>query len=120
MTHGYEGGASSHPVANDNSNLEDPYELKQDGALSPSFSASGELLSFSSTASNLVYGDGNTPPVGDPHLDGSDVFIDGRIIFAATSTPQVISSTPPGPPLSPVWELGVTATRSATERCGWN
>ncbi len=36
------------------------------GALSPSFSADGRKLAFTSTADNLVYGDGNTPPGNAP------------------------------------------------------
>jgi hypothetical protein len=110
VTRGYEGGASSHPHKTTNTNQENPYEKLQDGALSPSFSAEGEWLTFSSTASNLVYGDGNTPPLLDHNLDGSDVFVLQRILFPPTATPQVISPAPPGPPLSPVWEIGATAS----------
>ena len=32
-------------------------------------------LAFSSTASNLVFGDGNTPPLGSEGFDGGDVFV---------------------------------------------
>ena len=45
-----------------------PTNSSRDGALSPSFSDDGDLLAFSSTASNLVFGDGNTPP--RPAADG--------------------------------------------------
>lgn len=110
VTHGYEGGASSHPHKETNTNQENPYEKGQDGALSPSFSAEGEWLTFSSTASNLVFGDGNTPPLLDHNLDGSDVFALQRVVFPPTSTPQVISPAPPGPSISPVWEIGATSS----------
>ncbi len=67
---------------------------------SPSFSASGDLLAFSSEADNLVYGDGNK---------GSDAFVVERLQFPSLPTPQEISSAPPSPSLDPLWELGVTA-----------
>ena len=67
---------------------------------SPSFSDSGDLLAFSSNADNLVYGDGNK---------AGDAFVVPRLQFAATPTPQDISSPPAGPALGPLWELGVTA-----------
>ena len=38
------------------------------------------------------------------------MFIDGRIVFPVTATPQVISPPPPTPAISPVWGIGVTAT----------
>ena len=66
---------------------------------SPAFSTDGNLLAFSSEADNLVYGDGNR---------ASDAFVVQRVRFQATPTPQVISPAPPGPPLEPVWSLGVT------------
>ncbi len=59
VTHGFEGGASEAPHGSEVSG-QDPYP-DTDGALSPSFSDNGDTLAFSSTASNLVYGDGNTP-----------------------------------------------------------
>ncbi len=110
VTHGYEGGAAEHPHSEATS--EDPYLFSTDGALSPSFSQSGNLLAFSSTASNLVFGDGNTPPlnVREPaRRDGGDVFVIPRTVFTETPTPQVISPAPPNPSSSPSWTLGVTA-----------
>ncbi len=112
VTQGYEGGPSEHPhiaVATGR----DIY-AHGDGALSPSFSDNGTELAFSSTASNLVYGDGNTPPVGqsDGSFDGSDAFVVSRILFPATPTPQYVSSAP-GPALTPVWSLGVSALSRA-------
>ena len=108
VTQGFEGGPSEHPhiaVATGR----DVYAYG-DGALSPSFSDNGIELAFSSTASNLVYGDGNTPPAGssDGPFDGSDAFVVSRILFPATPTPQYVSGAPE-PPLAPVWNLGVTA-----------
>ena len=112
VTRGFEGGPSEHPhiaVATGR----DIYS-SGDGALSPSFSDDGAELAFSSTASNLVYGDGNTPPAGqsDGPFDGSDAFVVSRILFPATPTPQYVSSAPELP-LTPIWNLGVTALSRA-------
>jgi WD40-like Beta Propeller Repeat len=113
VTHGYEGGPSEHPLkAGGLAGIEDRYGAS-DGAQSPSFSDDGDLLAFSSTASNLVYGDGNTPPPEDIEEDGSDAFVLPRIVFGATPAPQLISSAPPNPSPSPAWSLGVTASSSA-------
>ncbi|MGD0452878.1 MAG: hypothetical protein ABSB69_04715 [Solirubrobacteraceae bacterium] len=106
VTHGYEGGPSEHLHREEQ--REDPYTLEDDGALSPSFSESGDVLAFSSTASNLVYGDGNTPPI-NATLDGSDAFVLEREVFGATPTPQVISPAPPNPSLTSSWRLGVSS-----------
>jgi hypothetical protein len=116
VTHGYEGGPSEHPHAALNTNAEDAYLEAGDGAQSPSFSASGDLLAFSSTASNLVFGDGNTPALGNIRFDGSDAFVIPRIVFEPIPTPQVISSPPPNPSPTPSWSLGVTASSSANGR----
>jgi len=117
LTHGYQGTdeASEHAhlpaVAG-----EDPYkEQPGDGALSPSFSTDGDVLAFSSTASNLVFGDGNAPPLGLPKtgsFDGSDAFVLSRVLFGSTPTPQEVSSAPE-PALTPAWDLGVTALSRA-------
>lgn len=109
VTHGYEGGPGAHPHGE--SVDEDPYQFKTDGGLSPSFSQDGDLLAFSSTASNLVYGDGNTPPLNTHQgaQDGGDVFVVPREVFAADPTPQFVSGAPPNPTLSPLWTLGVTS-----------
>jgi hypothetical protein len=109
VTQGYEGGPSAHPHEEAGSG-EDPYTSAGDGALSPSFALDGDALAFSSTASNLVYGDGNTPPIqqGGP-FDGGDAFVVHRKVFGATPTTQTISPEPP-PPLAPRgWTLGATA-----------
>jgi WD40 repeat protein len=108
VTHGYEGGPSEQPHPPKRRGEEDAYGNQYSaGAQSPSFSADGALIAFSSTASNLVFGDGNTPPAGP--LDGSDAFLVSRQITGALPTPQYIS---PAPQTStePAWTLGVTAS----------
>jgi hypothetical protein len=109
VTQGFEGGPSEHPHETKPTG-EDPYEKLGDGALSPSFSADGNTLAFSSTASNLVYGDGNTPPaVAEGAFDGSDAFAVSRVVFGSTPASQSVSPPPGNPSLTPVWRLGVTA-----------
>lgn len=117
VTHGYAGGPSEAPHK-EVSTQEDQYvDLGSvDGALSPSFSGSGGLLAFSSTASNLVYGDGNTPTLPEVETeasDGSDVFVVRRETFPSDPAPQVISGAPATPSLSTPWSLGVTAVSLA-------
>ncbi len=110
VTHGYEGGPSEQPHGPKEQGEEDAYGGHGThvswGAQSPSFAAGGTLLAFSSTASNLAFGDGNTPPAGP--LDGSDAFVLERVVLGAMPTPQYIS---PGPqtPTEPAWDLGVTS-----------
>jgi hypothetical protein len=112
VTVGYEGGQSEHPhLAN---GAEDEYTNPTDGALSPSFSENGDILAFSSTASNLVYGDGNTPASesrasGNSDGDGSDVFYVSRKLFEPEPVETYISAVPANPPLIPEWRLDVTA-----------
>jgi hypothetical protein len=113
VTHGYEGGPSEHPHRAVNTNVEDAYPEGGDGAQSPSFSEDGDDLAFASTASNLVYGDGNTPPLGDERLDGSDAFVIPRLVFESIPTPQVISTPPANPSLTPSWSLSATASSAA-------
>jgi hypothetical protein len=112
VTRGYEGGPSESPHFI--STAEDQYREAGEGALAPSFSGGGgNELAFSSTASNLVFGDGNTPPVGSTISDGSDVFVVPREQFNLAPAPQAISSPPPGPAIAPPWQLWVTATSLA-------
>ncbi len=112
VTGGFAGGASEHPHTPVAAG-QDPYTHQGDGALSPSLSDEGGKLAFSSTASNLVFGDGNTPPLGSESFDGSDAFAVSRVIFSPLPTPQSISAAPPGP-LSPVaWRIGATARSRA-------
>ncbi|HME01751.1 MAG TPA: hypothetical protein VKG38_01800 [Solirubrobacteraceae bacterium] len=112
VTEGFEGGPSERPHLAVLPGT-DPYQSLSDGALSPSFTGDGDTLAFSSTASNLVYGDGNTPPEGSSShvlgLDGSDVFLASRVIFGSTPAPQLIAPAPANPALVPAWALGVTA-----------
>ncbi len=108
VTHGYEGGPSFQPHGSllQCGGGEDVYCTEYtEGAQSPSFSDGG-LIAFSSTASNLVFGDGNTPPAGP--LDGSDAFVVERRTFSALPTPQDISPARE-PVIVPAWQLGVTA-----------
>ncbi len=108
VTHGYQGPdeASEHahsPVLAG----EDPYKGQPgDGSISPSFSADDRIIAFVSTASNLVFGDGNASPAGP--LDGGDAFLVQRAIFQSLPTPQDVS---PAPQIATqaAWQLGVTA-----------
>jgi Tol biopolymer transport system component len=112
VTAGYEGGPSEHPHIRVTTTGRQ-YEKFTDGALSPSFSKDGDTLAFSSTASNLVYGDGNTPPASlggaNGSADGSDVFYLSRELFPPQSPETYISSPPGEPSITPVWTIGVTA-----------
>jgi hypothetical protein len=109
VTGGFEGGSAEHPHPAGTPGV-DPY-AEADGALSPSFSGDGRLLAFSSTASNLVYGDGNTPAgAGSTTFDGSDAFLVERDVFAGSPPPQYLSPPPPNPAPQPLWALGVNAT----------
>jgi hypothetical protein len=108
VTQGFEGGASEHPHEARQTG-QDPYQRPGDGALSPSFSDDGSVVAFSSTASNLAFGDGNTPSLGSDRFDGSDAFVVSRVIFNPLPTPQSISPAPAGPAIAPAWQLGVTA-----------
>jgi hypothetical protein len=109
VTQGIAGGLSERPPPVRPVAGQDPYN-EGDGALSPSLSASGEKLAFSSTASNLVWGDGNTPsnPKYGKAEDGGDAFVVERRAFLPVPTQQYVS--PANEPLtSPAWQLGVTA-----------
>ena len=107
VTHGYEGGPSEQPHAPKRPGEEDAYgSLLSAGAGSPAFSADGTLIAFSSSASNLVFGDGNTPPAGP--LDGSDAFLVERQAFSSLPTPRYVSPAPETL-TQPSWQLGVTA-----------
>jgi hypothetical protein len=117
VTHGYAGGPGEAPHKEVSSQEDQYVDLGSvDGALSPSFSDSGDVLAFSSTASNLVYGDGNTPTLAETEAersDGSDVFVIKRETFPFDPAPQVISGAPGAPSLSTPWSLGVTAVSLA-------
>jgi hypothetical protein len=76
----------------------------EDGAYSPSFSENGNVLVFSSSADNLVFGDGN---------NASDVFEVQREIPPVVTPQQMISPPPPAPALSPAWQLYATAVPKA-------
>jgi hypothetical protein len=112
VTEGFEGDPSERPHEAAATG-QDPYSSPGDGALSPSFSDDGNLLVFSSTAANLVYGDGNSPPADEPFspFDGSDVFVRPRVVFPAAAAGSDIGQLPVYPQPAVSWELGVTAAR---------
>lgn len=123
VTHGYaaEAESSGQPHPAQRSQNGDPYgELKEVkprdlGALTPSFSADGNELVFTSTAANLVYGDGNSPayPLDCCQAgDGSDVFEVTRSPFVTEPTTQSISPAPVTA-IEPEWRLGATAQLNA-------
>lgn len=112
VSQGFGGEPSEHPHAPTPPNV-DPYTHQGDGAMSPSFTDPGNTVAFSSTASNLAFGDGNTPPLGVDNFDGSDAFEVSRVIFNPLPTPQSITPAPPGPALSVAWKIGVTARSRA-------
>ncbi len=114
VTHGYEGEPSeqTHGSVLECPGAEDAYcNPITVGAQSPSLSDNGNLLAFSSTASNLAYGDGNSPrnPFGTPEgaMDGSDAFLVERVPAVSLPTPQYISP-PPSQPSELDWHLGAT------------
>ncbi len=109
VTQGVEGGPAEHRHKQVLPG-EDPYASEGDGALSPSFSASGDELAFSSTAANLVYGDGNTP-IGTVlgSFDGSDAFVVARTVFDEQPSQQFVSGVSGAPVATSNGKLGVTA-----------
>jgi hypothetical protein len=96
VTHGYAGEAVPSEQANEALGIQ-----ADEGASSPSFTESNDTLSFSSSADNLVYGDGN---------GASDAFLVAREVFAESVPQQYISSPPSPPTLDPAWRLYATAT----------
>jgi hypothetical protein len=115
VTHGFEGGPSEHPLQSVLSGEEDPYFTAhnyEDGALSPSFAADDATLAFSSTASNLVFGDNNTPrgaSSSESEGDGADAYISTRLSFSPQPAETSISPAPPNPSVVPDLHLGVSA-----------
>ena len=114
VTHGYNGGPSEQTHGSKRVRPEEDAYCSEptEGAQSPR-SRRREELAFSSTASNLAYGDGNAPttrrrPEGE--FDGSDAFVVERKVFSPLPTPQY-SSPMPEPSLVPAWQLGVTPSR---------
>ncbi len=117
VTHGLAGESSEQPHEPKEPGEETAYSAHPAaGATSPSFADGGVLLAFSSTASNLVAGDGNGPEsfntlnVGE--RDGADAFIVARQPPIALPTPQSISA-PPTISTEPEWDLGATALSRA-------
>lgn len=93
VTHGFAGGAGEASLAVTGTGQ------AGDGAGSPSFGAGGRLIAFSSTASNLVEGDGN---------EASDAFTVEDA--SASGAGGVEISEPPAPRLrKPRWRLALSA-----------
>lgn len=92
LTHGYESETST---SQQSGGLPE-----EDGAASPSFTGSGNTVSFSSGADNLVYGDGN---------HASDAFLMQRTLFTNTAPQQYLSPPPGAVKLEPAWQLSLTA-----------
>jgi hypothetical protein len=88
VTQGYE-GQRSEPIAGQGSFTG-----------SPSFTVDGNLLGFSSTSENLVYGDGN---------GNSDAFVVSRIRFPSNAPTQEVPPAPANPAFSASWQLQATA-----------
>ncbi len=119
VTHGYKGeGEQSqqpHRVLSEGGDSYRSYEYRELGALTPDFSNDGNALVFTSTAANLVYGDGNSPLEPVPCCqagDGSDVFEVTRRQFVEEPTPQAISPAPLTA-IAPTWQLSATAQARA-------
>jgi Tol biopolymer transport system component len=93
VTRGFAGEQSQLPAGAQGVTTEGP-------AGSPAFSSDGNTLAFSSTAANLVYGDGN---------NASDVFVVKRKSFAAEAGQQYISPPPQTLTPEPAWLLSATA-----------
>jgi Tol biopolymer transport system component len=111
VTQGYAGGPSEQPHKT-NLQEEDQYGTLPAGfgALSPAFSRDGETLAFASTANNLVFGDGNTPPGDTPSTapaNGSDVFLVKPVPFVSLPTAQYVSAAP-GTSIPATRRFGVT------------
>jgi len=85
VTQGYEGGVS---------------EPAKAVTGSPSFSTDGNTIAFSSSAYNLVYGDGN---------GAGDAFVVRRKRFPAIVVQQSVSPAPGEPVLRPDWRIAVGA-----------
>jgi Tol biopolymer transport system component len=111
VTQGYGGGVSEMPHKQKAPGEEDAYEATPGaGAESPSFSSAATLIAFSSQASNLVFGDGNTPPAASG--DGGDAFVVARQLQPALPIQQYVSPAP-ATSTEPAWQLGVTAVSAS-------
>jgi hypothetical protein len=76
------------------------FVVNGDGAASPSFSADGRTLAFSSTASNLVAGDAN---------GASDAFVVQDLSQADAPAATAISPAPAAFVPRPLWRMAVSA-----------
>ena len=89
----------------------DPY-TEQEGSFAPSFSADGNALAFSSTASNLAYGDGNSPKANENSVrfDGADAFVVLRRQFSGSAAETFVTPPPPLPVPEIPWAVSLIAT----------
>lgn len=77
------------------------------GNFSPSFTTDGETVAFSSTANDLVYGDGNTGE-GAAGALGADAFVVHQIPFTPEPPRQEISPVPANPAPTHYWSIYAT------------
>jgi hypothetical protein len=99
VTRGYQGETrQSEPAIVKPPGITLPVEDTEAG--SPSFSADGNTLAFSSAASNLVYGEGNK---------ASSVFVVSRVRFEGEPVAQLISPAPASPNTEPAWLINAIA-----------
>lgn len=92
VTHGYQGEVvQSEPFGS---------LVEQTEAASPSFSADGNELAFSSAAVNLTFGEGNK---------ANSVFVVSRKRFGQEAVQQFLSPAPANPGTDPAWLLSVHA-----------
>jgi hypothetical protein len=104
VSHGFGGeNEPSEQPHGETSPGQDPYGPHQ-GAFAPTFTADGSELGFSSTAANLIYGDGNGAP---------DAFVAHRVTFPTAQVVQSVSPPPPNPRPVPEWRVGATARSRA-------
>jgi hypothetical protein len=103
---------------------EDPYvetggQFGLFGAFAPSFTADGTSVAFSSTASDIVEGDGNAPVEGGSLTDGSDAFVAHQQQFTPEQVQQSVSPELPLPSTSVPWRLDVTGAGDRGGAAGW-
>jgi len=117
LTHGI--GGEEEPAGQPHEEVKagvDPYtETQGEGTFAPSFTSNGQTIAFSSTADNLVYGDGNTPETRSSPGGGSDAFLISQVPFTPEPPQQEISKAPPNPPPpGGGWVLYATAEPTGT------
>jgi Tol biopolymer transport system component len=94
VTHGYAGAGEPSLAPNGSAQA-------GNGASSPSFGAAGRLIAFSSTASNLIEGDGN---------EAADAFLVEDLTAPPAPGGSTISPPPPPFAASPAWRLVLSSS----------